>query len=783
MNYDLKQATVRFAPDKVGVERILKQYDATPFSVTLEGAITTVQRDEGLTIRTWFERLPPGEPPADVQERLELRLELIRDDAGPVPALREVQLDESSARHLKLHGELQEVALPDQPRRRRFVRSAELAAEAESPETSLRVVLIATAAGDEPGRPWRLSAVLAVPRTGQLGARAATGAVALVSGGWQVTPAHLCTQPGCVEHFHKSLENIPGLAAVRPLPELESPRAEFYWHVRQAIDVWGLRETLRQRGVELAHIVPPLTPSAPSSLRIELPRWLHDEGSDDAQQCLVCRERLADQLRTWTWAQEVEIAGGGVQAQLPTSESVDLAVVLDALEATGICPNAVWWIPEGAAMPKAAPPQLAARGSVAKSGGSAVHPVVEFEFQHLCDLGPDPLAPFAEQQWLSRSQVTAEASGSRIQASIDDRQFANLSPLLAQFRQAGHSPTQIRLSEFGEIRIQLAFAHICGEVEYSKPPKPKPKEEKADADQKPEPEQPPAKPFVPQPLRPAESSLGRQAIEAAVDRVPWVQQAVYHQYHTRREFNGPTKLMLSLTPAASDLIRLDELTTSLRQAGFPPTSVTVSRLFPSIPFGKPLPHDLLVTDHEGQPQALASFRQPHQLLAVMFVNVHCKPWDKYEYTADPKYFQHLKTTLEKHQGQVSFVAVSANSNDTPADVTQLLEQAGLHVPVLHDGAGAARAVFNAQVVTPPPHVFLFDATGRLRYAGEPHDNWNKPEQPPRDYLDEAIQLVTAGKYQENGAVFFSSPKCNCSDPKCKCPKCGCGASCRCSIGH
>ena len=48
-------------------------------------------------------------------------------------------------------------------------------------------------------------------------------------------------------------------------------------------------------------------------------------------------------------------------------------------------------------------------------------------------------------------------------------------PLLRQLRAAGQSPRQIRLAGFGEIRIECEFAHVCGEIEYSKPPEPKEK--------------------------------------------------------------------------------------------------------------------------------------------------------------------------------------------------------------------------------------------------------------------------------------------------------------------
>ena len=79
-------------------------------------------------------------------------------------------------------------------------------------------------------------------------------------------------------------------------------------------------------------------------------------------------------------------------------------------------------------------------------------------------------------------------------------------------------------------------------------------------------------------------------------------------------------------------------------------------------------------------------------------------------------------------------------------------------------------------------MFVFDGDGKLRYAGEAHDQWQK-KKPETDYLGQALELVFQGKYLTNGAVFYNKSLCNCSHPKCKCPKCGCGSSCRCGVGN
>ena len=208
--------------------------------------------------------------------------------------------------------------------------------------------------------------------------------------------------------------------------------------------------------------------------------------------------------------------------------------------------------------------------------------------------------------------------------------------------------------------------------------------------------------------------------------------------------------------------------------------MTVSRRFSGIPFAKPFPADLELTDRAGTKQSLASLKQPDRPLALAFVSLKCKRHKKYE--ANPKLYQRLARTVDQYQDRVDFVAVSANPDDKFADVTEFWDKAGLTVPLFHDAAGTLRSVLNAQA-TPAPHLFLFDSGGRFRFAGDPHDNWDAPDKPQDDYLAQALELVLAGKYQANGAVFFNKSLCNCSEPKCKCPKCGCGPTCRCAIKH
>ncbi len=603
----------------------------------------------------------------------------------------------------------------------------------------------------------------------------------------QQSVEHLCDQKGCVDHLHQSLPPLASIVGVRPLPGGDNPRVMLFVRAGQSIDLWGLAESLGEKGIAVTRIRSRDFPSA--AVEVELPRWKTTDDDHTPSQCMTCLVRLADAS--------------------PAHETEPIA-----------CPAALWFVPAGATPPSPTAPLVARRSARPKTGGSEAHPLIQFDLDHECSVATRPLDAFGELSWVSRSGLAAGPlggiaaprvlDGATLLAAVGDRQHAEIAPLVRQLRRNGQQPRRVRLDGFHDLRVQFEFAHLCGEVEYSKPPeqskksdgemKHEPKMDEAEKDEasKPEPkkgepkndepkkeepkkEEPKKeeKPFVPQPLRPAASSNARQAIERAVAGVEWVQKATYLEYHTKPEFNGPRQLTMSMQVTA-EAVPLDELINALSQAGFPPTSVRVSRLFPGIAFGERLPSDVEVSDATGTRKPLTSFRRPGRPLAVAFVSL--KASRKTKYAANPKFFAQTRKTASAFSDRVDFVAISSNPEDEFTAVADFLKKAEWEVPALHDPSGLARAVLNAQV-TGPPHLFIFDADGRLRYAGDPHDNWEKPDEKQRDFLAEALELVLAGKYGANGAVFFQSPRCNCSSPNCKCPKCGCGPSCRCDIGH
>ncbi len=843
VKFEKKQATVRFEIGKVRLEQILKRYASTPFDVTPAGPVTSIVRHEQATVRAWAD---PGKlvrvsgEGSEQSPAASIFVEFVpaavhRFDAPPSVA----PVEKLSSLHLKLVREVAEVRAADVkpplgPGVHRFGFAVRAEGHIEPGQVLLPVEFRYTTLNPDGRRhdgPGKVNIVLdAVADDGQASRLLGTTGVALVGGSLELSLGHLCEQKGCVDHFHKSLKPIAELIGVQPRPSLDEPRATVFIQAGQPIDVWSLREKLREQGIEVRHMVP--RDLAAFECHIELPRWLDANGGNNPSQCQDCRDRTLAAVQSLAWTSEASPAGAGVTIRT-RQVAPDLCTPLDKLEEHGIAPRAVWLVPAGAVMPKPATPTPVVSTRGPKTLGFESHPVIQFDFSHHNEACHAVTGKLAEKTWASRTTIADSDEqplgagrvlpGVTAEAAIGDRQRADLLPLLREFQAHGQRPTKIRLSDFGDLRVQFEFAHLCGDIEYSKPPKKEEKksDEMKPVDQKsadeaknaaategtnPRPAASPAevsinqqaeakkdepkkeepkkeeKPFVPQPLRPAPSSNARKAIERAMGSVSWVKDGTYLEYHTKPEFDAPRKLTLTLQQVCEGDVRLDELTRSLASAGFPPTAVRVSRLFPGIPFGHALPTDLELESAGGEKQSLASFRKPGRPLVVAFVSLYCPNWDKYKYEAEPKLFARLNQTIESFQDRVDFVAVSSNPNDKLVEVAAMLERAEIRIPVLNDSAEKARAVFNAQV-TPPPHLFVFDGNGRLRYAGDPHSNWNKPSEEQRDFLGPALDSVLAGKIAANGAVSFNSPKCNCSSPNCKCPKCGCGPSCRCDIGH
>jgi peroxiredoxin len=208
----------------------------------------------------------------------------------------------------------------------------------------------------------------------------------------------------------------------------------------------------------------------------------------------------------------------------------------------------------------------------------------------------------------------------------------------------------------------------------------------------------------------------------------------------------------------------------------------VARMFAGVPFGFPLPGDVELVDAEGAKRPSGKLHRPGRPLVLVFFPLKGKyrqGKDEQTYEAQPAHFARLNEAARQYADRADFVAVSSRKDDAFADVRALWRKADMSFPVLHDPEQKLATALSVGTANPPPHVFIVDADGRLRYAGEFADGWVDPARIKRVYLTEALDRVLARNFAANEAAFYNSAPCACSAPACKCPKCGCGGPCRC----
>ena len=498
VEYEQKSAVVRFLPTKVGLKDIIGRYDDTPFDVTQAKPIVSVLRLEHATLRGWVERpaLPPNKGRQNLKRQgrdttprsLSLVVEVAPAKAVTIDQKLQLSTLDPPAAGLKLVSRFAPAKGPRQLKAKRFVARLSQLAPLKPGKMLLPVSYEMTAVNADKTRQTvkgRLQVILrTAPAPDADRGKSATG-IALVNGSLELRLGHLCNQRGCVEHFHRSLEAIRGLAAVQPHAKLKNPRATAYLRAGHAVDVWSLRERLRDRGVEVRGIVP--QDLSGYRLRVELPRWRFAKTSKASEKWAALRGRITHALESSELTKRVRVAGGGMNVEL-TKSKCDLVRLLDAIAETGTAPLAVWLVPKGVRMPKTSPARVPLAGGE-KAGGSNADPQIEFEFGSSEDADAHILALVGQSRWAARIKCQTTAKTSVVRVAIAPRKYAEVQSLSRKFQAAGRVPRQIRLVNFGDIRVQIEFAHICGDIEYSKPRKRKSKSRKKTAK--------PRKPFVP----------------------------------------------------------------------------------------------------------------------------------------------------------------------------------------------------------------------------------------------------------------------------------------------
>src|SRR5512139_2186854 len=151
---------------------------------------------------------------------------------------------------------------------------------------------------------------------------------------------------------------------------------------------------------------------------------------------------------------------------------------------------------------------------------------------------------------------------------------------------------------------------------------------------------------------------------------------------------------------------------------------------------------------DGRRYTLASFRDAKVLVLVFTAN-HCPTAQAYEERIE-------KLNADFAGRGVQLVLVSPNDplalrldeqgysdlGDTLEDMKLRARERGWTMPYLYDGETQAMAARYGPVAT--PHVFVFDAERRLRFAGRVDDNENPAKATAPDARN-AIEAVLAGK--------------------------------------
>ncbi|MCH7726806.1 MAG: hypothetical protein IH991_10045, partial [Planctomycetes bacterium] len=227
MRFKEKDATVRYEVGKVKLEQILKQYDATPFGVTPAGPIVTVARTKQMTLRGWTQKATakPNEAKASEQnapEPIQLFVEFIPVEESQIVDTPDLSLSDPPASGLEVLQPFKKVEGDQKPRNEkteltRFVARLYETVALQPGEIAVPVSFkfsttdVSDAKHDAEGK---LNVVLRTVRKIPTVADVAGSGVALIDGRLELRLGHLCDQKGCVTHFHKSLGEITGLAAV-----------------------------------------------------------------------------------------------------------------------------------------------------------------------------------------------------------------------------------------------------------------------------------------------------------------------------------------------------------------------------------------------------------------------------------------------------------------------------------------------------------------------------------------------------------------------------------------
>jgi len=153
----------------------------------------------------------------------------------------------------------------------------------------------------------------------------------------------------------------------------------------------------------------------------------------------------------------------------------------------------------------------------------------------------------------------------------------------------------------------------------------------------------------------------------------------------------------------------------------------------TVKVGQDVP-DFTVLDCSGKKHKLSDYKD--KVLVLDWVNQEC-PWSR-------KSVPVVKALEKKYAEKgVVWLGVESTFSRKPEENEKYIEDAGLPFTILMDNDGKVGKAFGAKTT---PHVFIINK-GKLVYTGALHDDQygKKPEAEVRNYVDEALAAVLAGK--------------------------------------
>lgn len=135
----------------------------------------------------------------------------------------------------------------------------------------------------------------------------------------------------------------------------------------------------------------------------------------------------------------------------------------------------------------------------------------------------------------------------------------------------------------------------------------------------------------------------------------------------------------------------------------------------------------------------ASEFEEKKILVVIFTCNHC-PYAK-------AYQDRIIAVQMDYAGKgVQIVAINSNDDskyteDSFEGMKTRAKEKGFNFPYLHDETQDIARAYGAKAT---PHVFVFDSSRKLKYAGAIDDNWEKPEEAKSHYLRNALDAILAG---------------------------------------